>query len=86
LSKSTCHNALIKHEAVVASELHKEFGLYDALKGASLSARDGDVFSMIGASGSGRNKFLRCKQFVSSLEQGLVRTTRNIYREFDHNE
>src|SRR3546814_5355926 len=40
--------------------LHKRFGRLEVLKGVSLEARQGDVISMIGASGSGKSTFLRC--------------------------
>ncbi len=46
-------------EAVRVEDLHKRFGALEVLKGVSLSANEGDVVSIIGASGSGMSKFLR---------------------------
>jgi ABC-type histidine transport system ATPase subunit len=41
------------------TNIRKRFGSVEVLKGISLSARRGDVISMIGASGSGKSTFLR---------------------------
>ncbi len=46
--------------AIVVEDLHKRFGSLEVLKGVSLTANQGDVISMIGASGSGKSTFLRC--------------------------
>ena len=35
--------------ALVVNDLHKSFGSLEVLKGVSLSARNGDVISMIGS-------------------------------------
>jgi ABC-type histidine transport system ATPase subunit len=40
--------------ALTVQDLHKRFGSLEVLKGVSLTARNGDVISMIGSSGSGR--------------------------------
>src|SRR5436305_1345783 len=50
--------------AVQVEDLHKSFGPLEVLKGVSLVAREGDVVSMIGASGSGKSTFLRCINFL----------------------
>lgn len=50
-------------EAIPALEirnLHKRYGDLEVLKGISLTARDGDVISILGSSGSGKSTFLRC--------------------------
>lgn len=46
--------------AIKVDDLHKSFGALDVLKGVSMDAHDGDVISIIGASGSGKSTFLRC--------------------------
>ena len=46
--------------ALEVIDLHKRFGSLEVLKGISLAAHDGDVISIIGASGSGKSTFLRC--------------------------
>ena len=49
--------------AVVVEDLHKRFGELEVLKGVSLEAREGDVVSMIGASGSGKSTFCAASIF-----------------------
>ncbi len=59
-------------KAVVVNDLHKSFGPLEVLKGVSLTARDGDVVSMIGASGSGKSTFLRCINFLELPSRGSI--------------
>ena len=61
--------------AVQVDDLHKSFGSLEVLKGVSLAARDGDVVSMIGASGSGKSTFLRCINFLEMPTQGRIQVT-----------
>ena len=61
--------------AVKVDDLHKYFGQLEVLKGVSLTAREGDVVSMIGASGSGKSTFLRCINFLESPTQGRIEVT-----------
>jgi len=61
-------------EAMLAvTDLHKRFGNLEVLKGVSLTARQGDVISMIGASGSGKSTFLRCINLLEIPDAGEVR-------------
>lgn len=41
-------------------DLHKYFGALHVLKGISLEAKEGDVISVLGSSGSGKSTMLRC--------------------------
>ena len=61
--------------AVVVEDLHKSFGQLEVLKGVSLNAREGDVVSMIGASGSGKSTFLRCINFLELPTRGRISVT-----------
>lgn len=61
--------------AVVVEDLHKSFGQLEVLKGVSLTAREGDVVSMIGASGSGKSTFLRCINFLELPTRGRILIT-----------
>ena len=61
--------------AVRVGDLHKRFGELEVLKGVSLEAREGDVVSMIGASGSGKSTFLRCINFLEMPSAGTVEVT-----------
>lgn len=46
--------------ALEIRNLHKRYGAQEILKGISLTARDGDVISILGSSGSGKSTLLRC--------------------------
>ncbi len=61
-----------KPKAVVVKDLHKSFGPLEVLKGVSLTAREGDVVSMIGSSGSGKSTFLRCINFLEMPTRGQI--------------
>ncbi len=61
--------------AVVVEDLHKSFGQLEVLKGVSLTAREGDVVSMIGASGSGKSTFLRCINLLELPTRGRITVT-----------
>jgi arginine/ornithine transport system ATP-binding protein len=52
--------------------IHKRFGSIEVLKGVSLSARAGDVISIIGSSGSGKSTFLRCINLLEKPQQGRI--------------
>ena len=58
--------------AVTVEDLHKSFGTLEVLKGVSLSAREGDVVSIIGASGSGKSTFLRCINLLELPSRGRI--------------
>jgi len=59
--------------ALEVENIHKRFGALDVLKGISLTARQGDVISLIGASGSGKSTFLRCINLLETPDSGDVR-------------
>lgn len=40
--------------------LHKSYGELEVIKGVDITARRGDVVSLIGSSGSGKSTLLRC--------------------------
>jgi arginine/ornithine transport system ATP-binding protein len=52
--------------------IHKRFGSNEVLKGVSLTARAGDVISIIGSSGSGKSTFLRCINLLEKPHQGRI--------------
>ena len=58
--------------AVVVEGLRKSFGGVEVLKGVSLTARLGDVVSILGASGSGKSTFLRCLNLLETPDSGTV--------------
>ena len=55
------------------SDLHKRYGTHEVLKGVGLSARPGDVISLIGSSGSGKSTLLRCINLLERPSQGRIR-------------
>ncbi len=58
---------LLQAEGIV-----KRFGSTEVLKGVSVQARQGDVISMIGASGSGKSTFLRCLNLLEQPHAGRI--------------
>ena len=53
-------------------DLHKCYGEHEVLKGVSLTARAGDVITMIGSSGSGKSTFLRCLNLLEQPNRGTL--------------
>ena len=52
--------------------LHKRFGDLEVLRGVDISARKGDVVSLIGSSGSGKSTLLRCANLLEDSQQGEI--------------
>ncbi|MFQ5783279.1 MAG: ABC transporter ATP-binding protein [Alphaproteobacteria bacterium] len=59
-------------EVLVVEELHKSFGPLEVLKGVSMTAREHDVISILGASGSGKSTLLRCINLLERPNSGKV--------------
>jgi octopine/nopaline transport system ATP-binding protein len=57
---------------LVAKDIRKKFGVLDVLKGVSVAATEGDVISILGASGSGKSTFLRCINLLETPDSGEV--------------
>ncbi len=53
-------------------DLHKAYGDLEVIKGVSISAKRGDVVSLIGSSGSGKSTLLRCANLLEDSQQGNV--------------
>ncbi|MCK4707809.1 MAG: ABC transporter ATP-binding protein [Gammaproteobacteria bacterium] len=58
--------------AISISDLHKSFGSIEVLKGVSLTARQGDVVSILGSSGSGKSTLLRCINLLETPTSGQI--------------
>ncbi|CAG9246838.1 MULTISPECIES: ABC transporter ATP-binding protein [Burkholderia] len=58
--------------ALSVKNIHKSFGDHHVLKGISLDAHEGDVISILGASGSGKSTFLRCLNLLETPDDGSV--------------
>jgi ABC-type histidine transport system ATPase subunit len=60
--------------AVLAVDgLHKHYGRHEVLKGINFNAFDGEVISILGASGSGKSTFLRCLNLLELPSAGHIR-------------
>ena len=58
--------------ALELQDIHKSFGNLEVLKGVSLTAKDGDVISILGSSGSGKSTLLRCINLLENPSQGKI--------------
>ncbi|WP_237153799.1 ABC transporter ATP-binding protein [Oryzibacter oryziterrae] len=58
--------------ALSVRNIHKSFGPIEVLKGISLDAHEGDVISILGASGSGKSTFLRCINLLETPDEGEI--------------
>ncbi len=58
--------------ALAVEDLHKSFGALEVLKGISAKAGEGDVLSVIGASGSGKSTMLRCINLLEIPNAGRI--------------
>ncbi len=52
--------------------LHKSFGSLQVLKGIDLSVKQGEVVTVIGASGSGKSTMLRCINLLEEPDEGHI--------------
>ncbi|WP_106607042.1 ABC transporter ATP-binding protein [Shimia abyssi] len=53
-------------------DLHKAYGDLEVIKGVNITARRGDVVSLIGSSGSGKSTILRCANLLEDSQQGDI--------------
>ena len=53
-------------------DLHKSYGELEVIKGVDITARRGDVVSLIGSSGSGKSTLLRCANLLEDSQQGDI--------------
>jgi octopine/nopaline transport system ATP-binding protein len=58
--------------ALSVKGIRKSYGGREILKGISLEARQGDVISILGASGSGKSTFLRCVNLLEIPDAGEI--------------
>lgn len=60
------------HPVIELRDLHKAYGNLEVIKGVSLTARRGQVISLIGSSGSGKSTLLRCCNLLENSQQGDI--------------
>jgi octopine/nopaline transport system ATP-binding protein len=58
--------------ALSVKDLCKSFGGLPVLKGISFEAREGDVISILGSSGSGKSTMLRCINLLETPDSGEI--------------
>ena len=57
---------------VLAEGVRKRFGQTEVLRGADAVVSRGEVFCLIGASGSGKSTFLRCINHLETIDSGRL--------------
>ncbi|AHF08140.1 arginine ABC transporter ATP-binding protein [Desulfitobacterium metallireducens DSM 15288] len=57
---------------IQATNIHKRFKQFEALKGISLEVAKGEVVAIIGPSGSGKSTFLRCLNRLEMIDEGSI--------------
>ncbi|MDO5612270.1 MAG: ATP-binding cassette domain-containing protein [Paracoccus sp. (in: a-proteobacteria)] len=65
-------DALSDSPVIEIRDLHKSYGPLEVIKGVSLTARRGQVISLIGSSGSGKSTLLRCCNLLELSQQGDI--------------
>jgi octopine/nopaline transport system ATP-binding protein len=61
-----------KPKVLEVAGLRKSFGTLEVLKGISLAAHEGEVISVLGASGSGKSTMLRCINMLEVPDAGRI--------------
>jgi len=62
----------MENTKLAVTNLHKQYGNHEVIKGISLEAKAGDVISIIGSSGSGKSTFLRCLNLLEKPSEGNI--------------
>jgi len=57
---------------IILEKVHKSFGDLEVLKGIDLKVKDGEVLSVIGASGSGKSTMLYCINGLEPIQSGSI--------------
>ncbi len=65
-------NPRLQSPVIEIRELHKSYDALEVLKGVNITARRGDVVSLIGSSGSGKSTLLRCANLLEDSQSGEI--------------
>lgn len=60
------------HPVIQIQNLHKAYGNLKVLKGVDITAKRGDVVTLIGSSGSGKSTLLRCCNLLEDSQLGEI--------------
>jgi ABC-type histidine transport system ATPase subunit len=60
------------NNTLIVEDIHKSFGSVEVLRGVSLTAKEHDVISILGSSGSGKSTFLRCINLLEMPTSGRI--------------
>lgn len=62
-----------EHRVIVSAQgIRKRFGPTTVLEGVDLLAREHEIVTLIGASGSGKSTFLRCLNLLETPDEGAI--------------
>ena len=59
-------------DAITVTDIYKNFGAVEALKGVSLKVEEGEKVVVIGPSGSGKSVLIRCVNGLETPDRGTV--------------
>ncbi len=57
---------------IKAENIYKSFGKVSVLNGVSMEVKQGEVIAIIGRSGSGKSTFLRCLNYLETVDNGTI--------------
>ena len=66
---------------IKVTNLYKNYGQNEVLKGIDLTVKKGEVISIIGSSGSGKSTFIRCLNLLGEPTAGKIEFEGNIIYE-----
>ena len=58
---------------LTATDIYKNFGDLEVLRGINLHVNRGEVISVIGSSGSGKSTLLRCLNMLETVDKGTIK-------------
>lgn len=58
---------------ITISDLRKNFGGNEAIKGVSLNIKEGEIYGIIGQSGAGKSTILRCINGLETYDKGSLK-------------
>ena len=68
---------------VTATNIHKNYGAHEILKGVDLNVEKGQVKAILGPSGSGKSTLLRLIALLEPIDQGIISLNGRILTEVD---